>query len=173
MKTHNLQIICLAILLWGLSNHMQAQETAMNYKDLQAYLPTSINGYESGDIDGQSMNMSGMSFSTAEIEFKNSDGKYIRITLMDYSAAMGLYQAATAMWALGMSFEDDESIAKSVQWEEKIVGWEEYRKIDKEAKLALGIGNRFFLSIEASEQSNMDLVKSIAKKMDLTGLSNK
>jgi hypothetical protein len=173
MKTHNLQFIFLAILFWGVPNLMQAQETAMNYKDLQAYLPTSINGYEAGNLDGQSMNMSGMSFSTAEVEFKNSGGHYVRITLMDYSAAIGLYQAATAMWAMGMSFEDDESIAKSVQWEENIVGWEEYRKIDKEAKLALGIGNRFFLSIEASEQSNLDLVNSIAKRMDLTSLSNK
>lgn len=173
MKTHKLTLLFLGTLFWGISNLIMAQETAMNYKDLQAYLPTTISGYEAGELDGQSMNMSGMSFSIAEIEFSKENGDYVKITLMDYSAAIGLYQAATAMWSMGMSFEDDESIAKSVQWEDNIVGWEEYRKIDKEAKLALGIGDRFFLSIEASEQTDMTLVNSIAKKIDLTSLSNK
>ena len=72
-----------------------------------------------------------------------------------------------------MSFEDDESIAKSVKWDDKIVGWEEFRKKDKEANLALGLGNRFFLSIEADNQTGMDFVIDIAKSMALNDLSSK
>ena len=45
------------------------------------------------------------------------------------------------------------------------------QKRDREAKLALGIGERFFLSIEANNQAGMDLVKKIAGEMDLEKLA--
>ncbi|MEZ5082811.1 MAG: hypothetical protein R2750_05115 [Bacteroidales bacterium] len=168
MKTF-VQLILL--ILWTPFLQLTAQDEVMNYKDLQSYLPTSINGYEAGEPGGSTMNMQNMSFSSADIEFTNANGDNIRITLVDYSAAISMYQAATAMWNAGMSFEDDESVAKSVKWDENIMGWEEYRKMDKEANLSLGIGNRFFLSIQADNQNNIDFVKSIAKSMALNELS--
>lgn len=152
---------------------LTAQDEVMNYTDLQGYLPTSIDGYEAGEPGGSTMNMQGMSFSSADIEFTNSNGDNIRITLLDYSGAVSMYQAATAMWSAGMSFEDDESIAQSVKWDENIMGWEEYRKKDKEANLSLGIGDRFFLSIQADNQNNIDFVKNIAESMSLSELSTK
>ncbi len=169
MKTIKLFIVTALFLISG--NSIFAQE-AMNYADLQNYLPSSISGYVAGEPGGASMNMQGMSFSSADIEFTNSDDGFVRITLIDYSAAFGMYQAATALWTTGMSFEDDESMVQSVQWSDNIVGWEEYRKIDKEANLALGIGDRFFLSIEANNQSSMEFVKNVAKDMDLDGLAS-
>ncbi|MCF8367989.1 MAG: hypothetical protein K9G76_03030 [Bacteroidales bacterium] len=150
-----------------------AQNEVMPYQDLQTYLPTSVPDYEAGEPGGSSMNMQNMSFSSADIIFTNSNGEELRITLLDYSASMMMYQAATAVWSTEMSFEDDESIAKSVKWSEKIAGWEEYRKKDKEAKLFLGISERFFLSIEATGQSNMDFVKNVAKSMPLDKLASK
>ncbi|MCB0806580.1 MAG: hypothetical protein KDC05_12340 [Bacteroidales bacterium] len=161
-----------AFLLFA-SLSLQSQEEAMNYKELQGYLPASISGYEAGEPGGQTTNMQGMSFSSADIKFTNSSGGYIQITLLDYKAAINMYQAATAMWNAGMSFENDDQIARSVQWEDDIAGWEEFRKKDKEGKIALGIGNRFFLSIEANQQEDLDFVKSIAKKMDLKSLASK
>lgn len=152
---------------------LTAQNEVMNYKDLQSYLPTSIKGYEASEPGGSTMNMQGMSFSSADIEFTNANGDNVRITLLDYSGAISMYQAATAMWAGGMSFEDDESVAKSVKWDENIMGWEEYRKKDREANLSLGIGERFFVTIQADNQDNLDFVKSIAKSMSLSELSTK
>jgi len=159
------------ILLFGFQ-FANAQDEVMNYKDLQKYLPSSLSGYEAGEPDGQTMTMQGMSFSSASIEFTNEDD-FVRIALIDYVAAASMYQMATAMWGMGMSIEDDEMIAKAVKWEDNIVGWEEFRKIDKEATLALGIGDRFFMTVEANNQSGTDFVKSVAKKMDLNGLADK
>jgi hypothetical protein len=163
----------LLVIILMISSGLFGQSETMNYKDLQNYLPKSIPGYEAGEPDGQTMNMQGMSFSSAEIEFTDDEGHFVRITLMDYVGAASMYQAATALWATGMSYEDDEKIARSVKLSDNIVGWEEFEKKEKNASLALGIGERFFLSIQADDQDNTDFVKSVANKMDIETLANK
>lgn len=147
-------------------------QDVMNYTDLQKYLPGSIAGYEAGEPGGSTMTMQDMSYSSADIQFTGEDGAYVRISLLDYSGAVSMYQAATAMWSTGMSFEDDETMAKSFKLEENIVGWEEFRKKLKEAQVALGIGERFFLTIEANKQNGTEFVKDIARGMDLSGLAS-
>ena len=145
MKT--LQFAVILIILITIAISAQSQEEVMNYKELHSYLPETVSGYEAGEPDGQTTTMQGMSFSSAEIRFTDASGNYVHITLLDYIAAVNMYRAATAMWNAGMSFEDDETSAKSIQWADNIVGWQEYRKKDREAKLALGIGERFFFFI--------------------------
>jgi hypothetical protein len=152
-------------------NTSYAQET-IPYEDLETYLPSDISGYTAGDPEGQTMSMQGFSFSSASIEFYNSDDNSIRITLIDYIAASSMFQAATAMWGSGMSYENDEMSARSIDWSDNIAGWEEFNKVDNEATLVLGIGDRFLLTIEAENQSGIDFVKSVAKDMDLEELSD-
>lgn len=148
-----------------------AQET-LPYEELEEYLPSDISGYVAGDPEGQTMNMQGFSFSSSSIEFTSSDDNYIRIIIIDYIAAYSMFQSATAMWASGMSYENDEMSAKSIEWSDNIAGWEEFNKIDNEATIVLGIGERFLLTIEADSQSGVSFVKSIAKDMDLEDLSD-
>jgi hypothetical protein len=147
-------------------------QDGMNYTDLQQYLPGSIPGYEAGEPGGSTMTMQGLSYSTADIEFTGADGAYVRVSLLDYSGAASMYQAATAMWSTGMSFEDDDTMVKSFELQDDVIGWEEYRKKLKEAQVALGIGERFFLTIEANKQNGTEFVKDIATDMDLEGLAS-
>lgn len=154
-------------------NHVNAQVELMNYTDLQFYLPTSIENYKAGEPGGSTMEMEGMSFSSAEIEFTGSDGKTIKITLMDYSLAQNMFKMATAAWGSGINFEDDESKIQTFKISEKIAGWEEFRKKENEAQIAIGIGERFFLSIEANEQKGIDFIKEIALNMELDELASK
>ena len=84
-----------------------------------------------------------------------------------------MFQAATAMWSGGMSFEDDDSKAWSVEWSDDIVGWAVIEKTDKAVQLALGIGERFFLSIEATNKTDFSFVENIAKRMKLEELAGK
>jgi len=114
-----------------------------------------------------------MAFSSAEITFTNDAGDEVRITLIDYSMALNMYQAATAMWASGMSFEDDDSKAWSVNWSDNIKGWAEIQKKEEEVQLALGVGERFFLSIEATNRNDYSFVENIAKGMKLEQLAGK
>ena len=97
LKTISLSFLLLSLL------QLHSQDEVMDYKDLQNYLPSSVNGYEAGEPSGSTMNMQGMSFSSAEIEFTNQDGDNVRVTLLDYTSAIMMYQAATAMWTAGIS----------------------------------------------------------------------
>ena len=152
---------------------IQAQDEAMSYTELQNYLPTTLSGYTAGEPGGSSINMQGMSFSNAEITFTNDAGDEVQINLIDYSMAASMFQASTAMWSSGMSFEDADSKAWSMEWSDNIAGWAEIQKKSKEVMLALGIGERFFLTIEATNKTEMSFVEDIAKGMKLAELAAK
>lgn len=150
-------------------NFANAQET-IPYSELEEYLPTDISGYTAGDPEGQTMNMEGFSFSSSTVEFYDSEDYFIRISIIDYVAASSMFQAASAMWATGMSYENDEMSAKTIEWNDNISGWEEFNKLDNEATLILGIGDRFLFTIEADGQDGVDFIISIAEDMDLEDL---
>src|ERR1019366_3488348 len=69
---------------------------AIPYADLMKYLPASIDGYKAGEPDGNSINMPGASYSTANVNFKNDKGDNIKVTLVDYNAAYAMYSSVTA-----------------------------------------------------------------------------
>ncbi len=145
---------------------------AMHYEELMKYLPTSVNGYKAETPDGSSINMPGSSYSTANVTFRNDKGDDIKITLMDYNAAYEMYSSITGLWALGMSIDSPDEKANGVKFEGDIGGWEDYHKKSHDASLTLGIGYRFWLQVEGSNQESTEFIKSVAKTMDLAKLSN-
>jgi hypothetical protein len=144
---------------------------AMHYEKLIQHLPTEISGYNRKEPTGSSVNMAGMSYSNAEVRYENENGNFIKITLIDYNQAYGVYQSATAMWALGMSIDSPEEKSNGIKINEEVAGWETFKKKSKNAALTLGIGYRFWLNIEANNQENTDFVKEVAKKVDMDKLS--
>jgi hypothetical protein len=145
---------------------------AIPYADLMKYLPASIDGYKAGEPDGSTVNMPGASYSAVNVNFKNDKGDHVKVTLMDYNAAYGLYSSVTALWTMGMSIDSPEEKANGVKFDGEIGGWEDYHKKSKAAQLTLGIGYRFWLQVEANNQESNDFIKSVAKSMDLAKLSN-
>ena len=146
---------------------------AIHYEDLLKYLPESIEGYQiNGEPKGASMDMQGMSYSSAEIEFKNEDGDRIDIVLLDYNAAYSMYTMATAMWASGFKIDTSEEFAQSISFGDNINGWESYKKKSNQASIALGIGDRFLLTIEGNNQEGTDALKEVAKSMNIDALAN-
>ena len=144
---------------------------AMPYAELQKYLPSSIDGYKAGKPSGASINMMQMSYSTADIRFKKDNGDWVKVTIIDYNQAYGLYSSATAMWAMGMSMDTPEETASGVKLDNTVGGWQLYKKKSKNATLTVGVGNRFWLNVEANNQADAEFVKAIASKMDLSTLA--
>lgn len=145
--------------------------SAMHYEELMKYLPESIEGYEKNEPKGESVEMGEMSFSSAEVRFKNQQDE-IKITLLDYNAALSMYSMATAMWSTGFKIDNSKEKSQSVKLTDEITGWETIQKKSKDASLILGINDRFLLTIEAENQENTDSLKEIAKQMDLNKLSS-
>ncbi len=143
---------------------------AMPYAELQKLLPATIEGFKTEEPNGGSVNMTGMSYSNAEGKYTKG-GEWVKISIVDYNQAYGLYSAATAMWAMGMSVDTPNEKANGMKLDDNIGGWEVYQKKTKKAAVTLGVGERFWVNVEASGQENTEWVKSIAKSIDLSKLA--
>jgi hypothetical protein len=145
---------------------------ALNYKELQSFLPADIAGYStSDDPTGSTMSMPGMSYSVSEQRYSHDDD-YVKVNIMDYNGAYGLYAGAIAVYGSGFSMEDENEKMQGIELGiTDVKGWEVIRKKEKKATVLLGIGERFFVTVEANNQENTDLVKSVVRQMALEKLA--
>jgi hypothetical protein len=145
---------------------------AMHYEELMKYLPNEIDGYTlEGDPHGESIEAGPTSYSTVHKKFINDNNERIIIKLVDYNAAVNMFNMATMMWSTGLKVDTSDELAQSYNINDDISGWESFKKNSGAASLILGIKDRFLLTVEADKQENCDNVKSIAKSMDLDKLA--
>ncbi|MGA2296164.1 MAG: hypothetical protein ABSG15_01270 [FCB group bacterium] len=151
---------------------------AMPYQELQKYLPESIGGYTAQEPKGSTTNMTGFSVTEVSRRFvkpgANGSENFVDVEMTDYNQAEQMYAGLTAIWALGISVESNEKSEKSYKPDyPNSLGFESYDKIHKNATLNIGLGWRFFVKIEANNQSSCDFIKGIANSMKLKDLSTK
>jgi hypothetical protein len=146
---------------------------AMPYKDLQAFLPT-LSGYEKvGEPEGESMNMTGMSFSVASQKYKKGE-EAIKVSITDYNAAYSAFMGVTALMNAGFSVENDNEISHGVDLGiAGIKGFETIKKKNKSGNLIVAVADRFFISIDGNNIGNPDVLKEIAKGISLNSLASK
>lgn len=147
---------------------------AMNYKDLQKYLPE-INGYtKKGNPGGESMSMAGFgSFSKADQDYENAE-KRIEVELMDYNQSALGFTAATGMFGMNIQMENDQE--KSGTFEtgmNAVKGYERISKNENEADVTYAIADRFLLTIKSRGSNDVEVLKNIAKGMKLSELASK
>lgn len=143
---------------------------ALHYEELMKYLPDNIDGYEREEPKGESINMTGMSYSSAQVRFSDDNHNHININILDYNAALSMYSMATAMWASGLKIDTSEEFAQSININENITGWESFKKKSNKASVVLGVNNRFLITLEGDNQEGTDYLKEIAEGMELTKL---
>lgn len=152
----------------------QGDTLAMNYEKLITYLPSSIAGYEAEEPSGESINVMGLSYSTASRRFVQKGGdisKEIEVTLIDYVAVESLYMAAT-YWLSGYSRENAESYDKTFDPGIKnVFALDHFEKKDKRGEVTYGLGYRFLLKISGDGIDNTDILKNVAKSMKLEELA--
>lgn len=144
---------------------------SMPYTDLQKLLPSNIAGYtKDGDPKGESMNMVGMSFSTASQVYKNGDAE-ITVNIMDYNASYAAFGAATAMFATGFSVDNDEEHLGAVDLGiSGVKAWEDVKKKEKRSTVMAGVNDRFLVTAEGRNVET-DAVKDAIKSVDLAKLA--
>jgi len=147
---------------------------AMGYKELQAYLPE-ISGYTTPEgPKGSQMNTPGLgTWSQAEQNYVNGDKK-IEISMIDYNAAQNTFLGLTAMYGMGMSFEDDDKKQAPIDLGMKDVNaYETIYKKDKRAELVLVVSQRFIINVKTEGENDESFITSVAKSMRLNDLSSK
>lgn len=149
---------------------------AMNYKDLEGFLPSAPSGYTAdGGAKGESMNMGVFSMTTAEQRFMagtDPDVARIHVTIADYSGSTAGYGVMTPFMAMNMSSEDDHHRAGSVPIGlPTTFGMAEYNKDNKDARITVGTRYRYMITVEASGQKGdesklvADIATDIARKL--------
>lgn len=145
---------------------------SLPYKELEQYLPATVEGYTPGELKGQSQKMSGLAFSTAERTYTKGPEEDVEVSLIDYNGSNSLYQGAAAMMSLGIEQEDDEHIVgPSAVKADGVKGMDTFYKKDGRAEMTLAVGGRFLLTLKAGKQKDMALLKSVAESMDLEKLA--
>ena len=140
--------------------HIEIGES-IHYKDLEKFLPSTVEGFEKEDPEGNSLKMAGFSVASASAEYTNPNGNYIRVSILDYNAAPSVYKAETAMWGKGITIDSDEEYAKSFSLNNELNGWESFQKINKKANVVVGVANRLLISVEANNQLDAEKAKDI------------
>ena len=144
---------------------------SMPYADLQKMLPANISGYiKEGDPKGETMNMVGMSFSTASQIYKSGDGE-ITVNIMDYNASSVAFGAATAMFATGLSVDIDQEHLGAIDLGiSGVKAWEDVKKKEKRSTVMAGVNDRFLVTIEG-RNVEPDAIKEAIKSVDFGKLS--
>ena len=144
---------------------------SLPYKDLEAYLPATVEGYTGEEPSGQSMKTAGISFSTASRTYKQGD-QSVEVNVVDYNGAGDLYQGASAMFALGLESEDDENLTRSATLKQDgVKGMETLSKKNGDASLSMAVGDRFIVTVKATGQKDLALVEQVAQQLDLAKLA--
>lgn len=138
---------------------------AIPYKELQTYLPQ-VSGYTSDEgPKGSQTNTPGLgSWSQTEQRFRSGEDKSFNVSIMDYNAAHQAFVGLTSMYALGMSYEDDNKRQSSVDLGLKDVkAYETIYKKDKRQELVLVVADRFIVDLKAEGESDENFLRSVAK----------
>ena len=91
---------------------------------------------------------------------------------MDYNSANELFQGVAAMVGLGFESEDDEKLMKAAPLKiEGVKGIESFYKKTGVAELTLIVGDRFFLSLNGTNQKDLTQLEAVAEHMDLAKLA--
>jgi outer membrane murein-binding lipoprotein Lpp len=144
---------------------------AMNYKDLQKFLPESIDGYEKdGEPGGESVNMGGMSFSNAKQRFKKGEDD-ITVTITDYNQNYGAYQGLFALAGMYSVESDDQKTMKFSTGIARTIGIEDYKKKSKDATITIGAGYRFWIEARGNNQADAGFLKKVVAGMKLKELA--
>lgn len=143
---------------------------SMSYEELGKRL-VDISGWTADAPTGESVDVPGMSSSTARRVYRQGD-REMSVMLMDMNGAAGGYAGMTAMFAMKFKTDNSERTAETVQSQDNMVnGMLEFTKATKAVSGTWGAGGRFVLKIEINGGSSMDEVKTMAEAFGLSKLA--
>jgi hypothetical protein len=147
----------LVLVCWMLTFvNVQEQTTLLSERELDAFLPVSVKGYnQSGQSKGKVMKIGTLRYSLAQRTFTKGDAK-IKILLFDYAEAPVMYKQATQKFETFTLQHTDSLILKPLELSNG-VGWENYSMHNTSTQILLGINSRFYLTLEGENVSISEL----------------
>lgn len=144
----------------------------VDFRELKALYPESINGMKRTNSSGEKTAAFNMNISHAEADYSSEDGsKSFDINITDMGNMSGLTQMAAYGWAMGeFDRETDSGYEKTTNFS-GYKAYEEYNNEGKYGKLQVLVSSRFI--VEASGNNiSMDELKSALGQIDLSKLES-
>ncbi len=149
---------------------------AMPYKDLQAFLPTSVSGYKAeGEPSGSQQNMQGYSLSNASQNWVSeaNPNQRVVVTVNDWGGTEGAFALASMGFAMSFSSENDQQKTESIKSDVPTTsGVYVYQKTNHDVTVTMGTRYRYVITVNLTGASDdqskamVDLATEIAKKFE-------
>jgi hypothetical protein len=168
-----LTVAALAVVL---VSGLAAQQPTVNFKKLQAFLPTiDLAGFTKGRPGGQTSTAMGMSTSEATLRYQESGGDNppsIEVKISDMAGVPFGQLGAQLMGATEFENQTDTGYEKSV----KVQGFGGTEKVEntednKSAQITLFVGGRFMVELRAENTVEVALLHKLLESMKLGDLA--
>ena len=146
----------------------QGDTLILDQTELLRLLPPVVAGYQSyGVADGSLVNLMGNRYTVAEKYYRKGN-QQLKVAIADYNAAYTLYNVATATLAAGISIDNNEQVSRTLTLGIKdATAWETYDKQEHKATIAVGVAERFLITVEASGQTDTEEAKAAIHSLNL------
>jgi len=134
----------------------------VDFRELKALLPESLQGLKRSDISGEKTSAFGVSISKAEATYENDEGASISVELTDMGGMPGV--AAMAHWSW-MATEVDRETDSGYERTTKISGhkaYEEYDRNNRSGRIQVMVKSRFLVEVQGEEVSADTLRAAVA-----------
>lgn len=139
----------------------EGNKEVVDFRILKEALPDNLLGMKRISHDGQKTSMAGMSISMAEAAYEEGD-KRMSISIMD-TGGLGAVMARMAAWStLEMDKESEEGYERTTLIDGK-KAYEKYNRISKEGQIAVISADRFMVTIDGTNISEVELRQAISK----------
>jgi len=149
---------------------LQQPVEPVNFRKLQELLPTETAGYTRTKAGGESAGAMGIKFSQAEGNYKNSEGKKLRLQITD-TGGLGMTTMSMAAWSTMTIDKEDEDGYERTGTLNGHKSLEKYRKQGEDCEIAVFADNRFIINATCRGCS-MEAVRSAVNSLDFNTLKN-
>lgn len=139
-------------------------------KDLEDYLPYLEELETSGKPKVERGELNGSKFVQVTQSYKTNKAT-ATITIIDYGNNSKMYAMATAVLRYSADNQEGGTTTEAYNASDPdLVGRVTYNANKREASALIGVANRFFISAQATNQNNTNLVKSLLDNIDLDAM---
>jgi len=138
--------------------------------ELKTYLPASFDDYNPQGKPMLEQKKEGEnSWTIVKQVYKNQKSE-ISITIADYNRAYGLFAGATAIITPDYSVDSKEEKAAVHTLANKHQALVSYIRPSKSSSLIMGLGDRFLITVEGTNQESADYLQKVVDKINLSKL---
>lgn len=146
------------------------QVEPVNFRTLQELLPEKTSGFERTKLGGETAGAMGIKFSKAEGKYKNTDGKNLRLDIID-TGGLGMSTMSMAAWAMVDVDKEDDNGYERTGTLNGYKSFEKFRKQGSDCELGVLVEKRFVITANC-RGCEMETIRTVIQSLDLNKLKN-